>query len=149
MRTGSGRRSRVPIVHVAPTAFGGEGLYGGGERYPLELCRAIGRQVPCRLVTFGAQPRVERREGLELVVLRRVAAVGGHPAHPLGRGLLRVLEGSSVVHVHQTRSVPARIGALLARVGGKPAVTTDHGLGRGRWIGIPAPLYSLFLTVSK
>jgi glycosyltransferase involved in cell wall biosynthesis len=146
---GRARETRVPIVHVAPTAFGGEGLYGGGERYPLELCRAVARHVPCRLVTFAAQPRVERLEGLELVVLRRVAAARGHPAHPLGPGLRRALEGSSVVHVHQARSVASRAAAVFARAARRTAAVTDHGLGRGRWLGAPASLYSLFLTVSE
>src|SRR5829696_3537858 len=25
------------VIHVAPSVFGPDGLYGGGERYPLEL----------------------------------------------------------------------------------------------------------------
>ena len=29
------------VIHVAPTAFGRDGLYGGGERYPYELARAL------------------------------------------------------------------------------------------------------------
>jgi ABC-type lipopolysaccharide export system ATPase subunit len=32
------------VIHVAPTPFGQQGLFGGGERYPLELARALVRQ---------------------------------------------------------------------------------------------------------
>ena len=46
------------VVHVAPTPFGREGLFGGGERYPLELARALAAEVDCELVTFGQHPRL-------------------------------------------------------------------------------------------
>jgi hypothetical protein len=29
------------VIHVAPTAFGPQGLHGGGERCPLALARAL------------------------------------------------------------------------------------------------------------
>ena len=45
------------VIHVAPTAFGRQGLFGGGERYPLELARALAQHVSCELVTFGAGSR--------------------------------------------------------------------------------------------
>src|SRR5919202_72970 len=32
------------VVHVAPTLFGPNGIFGGGERYPLELGRALARR---------------------------------------------------------------------------------------------------------
>jgi hypothetical protein len=51
------------VVHVAPTPFGTAGLYGGGERYPLELARSIAAEVDTQLVTFEAQPRVVREAG--------------------------------------------------------------------------------------
>ncbi|HEV8652179.1 MAG TPA: hypothetical protein VG276_23010 [Actinomycetes bacterium] len=34
-------------MHVAPAAFGAAGLFGGGERYPLELARALARARRC------------------------------------------------------------------------------------------------------
>ena len=43
------------VIHVAPTAFGRQGLFGGGERYPLELARALAQHVSCELVTFGPE----------------------------------------------------------------------------------------------
>src|ERR687886_1246577 len=51
---------RVRVIHVAPTPFGLAGLFGGGERYPLELARALARQVDCELITFGREARAGR-----------------------------------------------------------------------------------------
>jgi hypothetical protein len=43
----------VRAVHVVPTPFGVNGLFGGGERYPLELARVLARHIDCELLTFG------------------------------------------------------------------------------------------------
>ena len=29
------------VVHISPAAFGDEGIFGGGERYPFELAKAM------------------------------------------------------------------------------------------------------------
>jgi hypothetical protein len=73
------------VLHVAPTAFGHDGLFGGGERYPLELARALALVdgVRCELVTFGREARVEEHDGLRIHVLRAVGHLGGHSAHPV------------------------------------------------------------------
>jgi glycosyltransferase involved in cell wall biosynthesis len=47
------------------------------------------------------------------------------------------------------RSAPSRIAAAGARVLGKHAVVTDHGLGGGEWFGILPKLFDRFLTVSQ
>lgn len=51
---------------MSPTAFGASGLFGGGERYPLELARALtaGGEVDCELVTFARTPGAWRDRGL-------------------------------------------------------------------------------------
>ncbi|MBD0281243.1 MAG: glycosyltransferase family 4 protein [Thermoleophilaceae bacterium] len=136
------------VVHVAPTPFGPAGVFGGGERYPLELARALARSVDCELVTFGA-PAVRREPGgLVVRVLRPVAHLG-HPAHPLAPGLPAAVARADVVHTHHTRSAPSRIAALVARARGAPAVTTDHGLPGGTWRGLLLALFRRFLMVSE
>jgi glycosyltransferase involved in cell wall biosynthesis len=143
------------VTQVAPTAFGGDGLFGGGERYPLELARALARHVPCRLVAFGHDDRrVDDPSGLEVVVLRARRFVGGHPAHPVGDGLLRALRGAQVVHAHQFRSRTTTIALWAALARQQRRVVTDHGLlQRGgvlaRLGAGPARLVDRFLTVSQ
>lgn len=140
---------------MTPTAFGGDGLFGGGERYPLELARALARRVPCRLVAFGPDDRlVHDPSGLEVVVLPARRFVGGHPAHPVGDGLVRALRGADVVHAHQFRSRTTAIAFWAALVRHQRRIVTDHGLlHRGgvlaRLGGDPARLVDRFLTVSR
>jgi glycosyltransferase involved in cell wall biosynthesis len=136
------------VVHVAPTPFGAGGIFGGGERYPLELARALARRVDCRLVTFGAPATIREPGGLVVRVLRP-QATAGHRAHPLAAGLPAALAGADIVHTHHLRSAPSRMAALVARARGRPAVVTDHGLQGGTWAGLLPRLFGRFLTVSE
>jgi glycosyltransferase involved in cell wall biosynthesis len=137
------------VVHVAPTLFGPPGIFGGGERYPLELARTLARRVDCELVTFAAERRAwTDSSGLRIRVLRSVTLLGDHPAHPIALGLGHALRGADIVHAHQLRSAPTRLAALHARIRRVPTAVTDHGLGGGNWAGLLPRLFDRFLTVS-
>jgi alpha-maltose-1-phosphate synthase len=137
------------VVHVAPTFFGPAGIFGGGERYPLELARALAREVDCELVSFGREARAwSDSGGLRIRLLRAVTFLGGHPAHPLALGLGRALSGADIVHAHQLRSAPSRLAAVHARIRKIPTAVTDHGLDGGNWAGLLPRLFDRFLTVS-
>ena len=138
------------VVHIVPTPFGAAGLFGGGERYPLELARALAREIDCELLTFGPRPGAWREEGgLRVRVLRRFGLLRGHPAHPIAPQLAWSLGGADIVHTHQMRSTPSRIAAVAAALAGPHRVTTDHGLGGGGWGGLLPLLFERFLTVSR
>lgn len=135
---------------MAPTVFGAGGLFGGGERYPLELARAMAADVQCELVTFGAHPGTVRESGgLTIRVLRPWWRLHDHPAHPIAPGLPAALRGADVVHVHQLRSAPGRMAAVAARARGQRLVATDHGLGGGGWAGLLPRLPHRHLAVSR
>jgi glycosyltransferase involved in cell wall biosynthesis len=137
------------VVHVAPTLFGPNGIFGGGERYPLELGRALARRVEVELVSFGRSERVWREAGgLRLRVLRPFVLLRGHPAHPLAVGLRHALAGADIVHAHHLRSASSRVAAVNARSRRIPTAVTDHGLGGGNWFGLLPRLFDRFLTVS-
>jgi len=138
------------VIHVAPAAFGSEGLYGGGERYPLELARSLAAEVDCELVTFGSRPgRWRVRDGLRVRVLRPLARLHGHPAQPVAPLLPLALTGADIIHAHHFRSVPTRMAAVTARVLGAGMAVTDHGLP-GRTRGeLVHRLFDRFLTVSQ
>src|SRR4051812_43404056 len=115
------------VIHVAPTTFGADGLFGGGERYPLELARALARDVECELVSFGRRPNCRLdASGLRLRTLRPLAFLHGHPAHPIAPGLLAALAGADVIHTHHMRSTPSRLAVLAARARRQHTVVTDH-----------------------
>lgn len=137
------------VTHIAPTAFGPGGLFGGGERYPFELARAMSQMTPTRLVTFGDQEDVRRHADLEVVTLRKIASFRGHPAHPVARGLRDHIANVDVVHTHHMRSAPSRIAALLAQGSSRTLAVTDHGLGGGGWFGVLPRLFDAFLPVSE
>src|SRR4051794_6651402 len=138
------------IVHVTPTPFGAAGLFGGGERYPVELAPAPARHADVDLVTFGPRAGGVRDPS---GVRGRTPRPGGHgrrhPVHPLAPQLLWALDGADVVHTHQTRSAPSRVAAIAARMHGQRLVSTDHGLGGGGWLGLLPALFDRFLTVSR
>lgn len=139
------------ILHVAPTAFGEGGLFGGGERYPLELARALNALdgVECELVTFGDRARREQVGAVPVRVLRSVGRLHGHPAHPIAPGLVTALRGADVVHTHHLRSAPSRIAAVVGTAHRRAMAVTDHGLGGGDWWGVLPALFHRFLTVSE
>lgn len=132
---------------MAPTVFGSDGLFGGGERYPFELARALARAVPCRLVTFGAAHRSYEQEGLEVLVLRARRFVRGHPAHPVGAGLVRALGDADLVHAHQLHSRTTSLALTASSLRRQRRVITDHGLGK-RGLGMTG-LVDRFLLVSQ
>jgi glycosyltransferase involved in cell wall biosynthesis len=137
------------VIQVAPTVFGPEGLYGGGERYPLELARALAAEVDCELVTFGPRPgRWPDPAGLRVRVLRPLHRLRGHPAQPLSLRLPGALAGAQIVHAHHLGSLPARMAAVTARARGAATAVTDHGLPGRAWGGLVHRLFDRFLTVS-
>jgi glycosyltransferase involved in cell wall biosynthesis len=118
---------------VAPTPFGAGGLFGGGERYPLELARALARAVDTELLTFGAEARlVDDPQGgsLRIRVLRAATHLGRHPAHPVAPALPATvaLGRADVVHTHHLWSTPSQVAIVAGRAAGKRIAVTDHGL---------------------
>ena len=138
------------VIHVVPTPFGDGGVLGGGERYPLELARALAPHVDeCEVLTFGAADASwTEPSGLRVRRLRAHGHLNGHPVHPVAPQLAWSLRGADVVHTHHTRSLPSRVAAVASRLAGRHRVTTDHGLGGGGWGGVLPALFERFLMVS-
>src|SRR5215207_10133061 len=137
------------VVHVAPTEFGAGGLYGGGERYPLELARALARHVPCELITFGPASRRWREPGGLRRRMLRALAYPGHFANPFGPALPLALRGADVIHVHHPKALPSRIAAVTGRALSCRLFATDHGLPGGDWAGLYPRLFDAYLLVSR
>jgi glycosyltransferase involved in cell wall biosynthesis len=138
------------VVQISPTVFGRGGLFGGGERYPLELTRALGKHVDCRLVTFGAPSQAISDAGPARVrVLRPWGHLRGHPAHPISPALFGALAHADIVHTHHLRSAPSRMSAVAGALRCQHLVSTDHGVSGGDFLGMLPRLFDRFLAVSQ
>ncbi len=137
------------VIHVAPTAFGRQGLFGGGERYPLELARALAQHVSCELITFGPEAGTHRDGALTIRVVRPLGYLGGHPARAIAPALPRAIGPADIVHVHHVRAPTSVLAALTARARGIATVATDHGLGEAALSGLGRHLFDRILAVSR
>jgi glycosyltransferase involved in cell wall biosynthesis len=119
------------VVHVSPLQFGTNGLFGGGERYALELSRAMSRHVSTRLVSFGVDGSRTREGGLEIDVLPLRGRYAGHEVNPLSERLPLHLARARIIHAHHYDSVLTNFCLLFGKALRKRVFVTDHG-GRGR-----------------
>ncbi|MDY3552145.1 glycosyltransferase family 4 protein [Gemmata sp. JC717] len=120
------------VTHITPALFGEQGVFGGAERYSLELARSMAKVVPTSLVAFGDVPkRFTTSEGLKVRVLGPAWRVRGQAFNRLHPGIVRAVAGADVVHCHQPRMLASEMCALLARATGRRAFASD--LGAGGW----------------
>jgi glycosyltransferase involved in cell wall biosynthesis len=120
-------RPRVAVVYPIP--FGEEGLYGGGERYAVELARALSRRVPTRLLTFGSRPGRRREGDLEIRTYRPLRYVRGERINPLSFRFLGALRDVDVIHCTSWNTLVTDFSILAARLLAKRVFVTDIGGG--------------------
>jgi glycosyltransferase involved in cell wall biosynthesis len=117
----------IDVLHVTPAVFGSEGIWGGGERYPIELARAQSPLMRTRLVSFGVDTRRSVEDGLDVTVLRTRWRWKGHEVNAVSERLAGLIAQSRVVHVHQYRTALASLTIMIAGVLRRPVFVTDHG----------------------
>ena len=139
----------MKVVHITPTYFSPESVVGGGERYPLELARAMSRYVSTEVVSFGtAARRMEWAPGLPLTVYRRWNKSLYNPVNPR---FLRSLLGADVIHIHQFSTYASNLALLFGKLTGKRVFATDLG-GGGRNLGAYVNITGLldgYLVISQ
>ena len=118
----------MKVLHVSPLAFGAGGVVGGGERYPLELARAMASLTETRFVTFGAA-RDERDGALAVRSYRPLGYVGTKQLGPFHPALALEIARADVVHCHQLHTFLADQCVLIGRALRKPVFLTDHAGG--------------------
>jgi glycosyltransferase involved in cell wall biosynthesis len=118
----------MKVLHVSPLLFGPGGVVGGGERYALELARAMAPLTETRLVAFGA-PRDERLDGLPVRVYRPPRYLGTKGLSPVAPSLAGEIARADAVHCHQMHTFLADQCVLLGRLLRKPVFLTDHAGG--------------------
>ena len=137
------------VVHVTPTYFAKESVIGGGERYPLELARAMSRYVETEVVSFGEEPRrLQWSDKVALTVYKRWNSQATNPFTPM---FLRSLAGADIIHIHQFSTYSSNLALLFGKLFGKRVFATDLG-GGGRNLGSYVELSRYldgFLVISK
>jgi glycosyltransferase involved in cell wall biosynthesis len=118
----------MKVLHVSPLLFGPDGVVGGGERYPLELARAMATLTETRLIAFG-RPAERRVAGLPVRVYKPLRYLGTKGLSPVAPSLVAEIARADVVHCHQMYTFLADQCVLLGRLLGKPVYLTDHAGG--------------------
>lgn len=121
----------MKVLHVVPELFGSDGVFGGAERYALELAKSMGRQVETRLLSFGKRTASWRQGQFSTHVLGRPIYVRGQRHNPVALGMLPHLFWADVIHCHQRHVLFASLSALVGSVLRKPVFATE--LGGGGW----------------
>ncbi len=117
----------VEVTHVSPAAFGADGLWGGGERYPLALAGAMSRRVSTRLVVFGRRAKRYRSGDLDVCQLPIRMLWKGGSVNPLSERLPVYVGLTRKLHAHQYHSVVTNLCLVLGRGARRPVFCTDLG----------------------
>ena len=109
-------------LFTTPALFGDDGAWGGGERYAMELARAVAGETGQATLYAAGSRNAEWSEGpLRVVVRRPWARVRGQRFNPLPRALWPRLVEADVVHSFQQHIVMTTSAAVWARLRGIPA----------------------------
>jgi glycosyltransferase involved in cell wall biosynthesis len=117
-------------AYLTPLYFDEVSHLGGGERYPLNLAKAVAAtgEYEVDLVSYGDVTSVQRTPlaaGVTLQVLP--AARRGPDAETLSWDIISAVGAADVVHIHQIFSRPSEVAMLVAKLFDKPVCATDHG----------------------
>jgi len=115
------------VTHISPLAFGAEGLWGGGERYPRELALEMSRIVPTRLVVFGPTSKRYRVGRLQVCQLANRGLYKQGPVNPVSELLPLYAALTHTLHLHQYHSIVTNVGLLSAQITRRPVFCTDYG----------------------
>lgn len=119
------------VSYVTPLYFDESSYLGGGERYPLNLAKAVAAsgEYEVEIVSYGEVSGVLKMPmGVEGVTLRVLPAAKRLPGtERLSWEIIDAIREADLVHVHQVFSRSSEVAFLVAKLLGKPVCATDHG----------------------
>jgi glycosyltransferase involved in cell wall biosynthesis len=135
------------IAYLTPLYFDARSTLGGGERYAVNIARAVvrasGGSTSADIISYGEFPRAER---IDHRVMLRILKRANHPPTPLDSvswDIPDAIRGADIVHIHQAFTRSSEVGLLAAKLQKKPVCVTDHGGVTSR-VGFLAGSMSLF-----
>jgi glycosyltransferase involved in cell wall biosynthesis len=102
----------MKVAIVSPMYFSDDSLIGGGERYGLELARALARQCETTLITFGRKAKQYHDGPLLVKVFQTRYLVRGNLNNPLHLSFYRDLIDFDIIHGMQINTVVGNIAQL-------------------------------------
>jgi len=115
------------VLHISPSLFGPDGIVGGGERAAYGLARAVAREIPTTLVSFGAERVSEQHGELSVEIYASAGSFGGLAFDPFSYRFLAQMRNANVVHCHQYRVAVSQLAILAGAALGKRTFVTDRG----------------------
>lgn len=119
------------VLHLVPALFGAQGVFGGAERYALELASHMAVVTPTTLATFGAEAAEYSQGDLRIRVFKTQCHVRGQAGNPISAALLTELHRHDVIHCHQQHILSSSMAAAFGRLLRRRVVVSD--LGGGGW----------------
>lgn len=125
----------MKVLFVSPGYFSKSSYIGGGERYAVELTRAIAqiKGVQAKLLSFGPKRKTIIEDSLKIEIYRPLFRwssrglewVSSFTIFPL----LKEVIWADIVHIHQYHTILAHLAITFSFLARKKSFVTDHGGG--------------------
>jgi glycosyltransferase involved in cell wall biosynthesis len=114
---------------MTPLYFDEESYLGGGERYPLNLAKAVSGtgDYEVEIVSYGDVASTLRKPITDRVSLRVLPAARRRAPERLSWEIISAVRDADLVHVHQIFTRAGEVAVLVAKLLGKPVCASDHG----------------------
>jgi glycosyltransferase involved in cell wall biosynthesis len=133
-------RSSPVVAVVYPQPFGDHGVVGGGERFAIEMARALGSITSTRFITFDKRSSVRTEGGLDVRIRRVHVYARGLRNNPINVAFLADLRDVDVIHCVTWPTLVTDLSVLFAKIMGKRVFVTDVGGGGNLSLASKAPL---------
>jgi len=121
----------MKVVHITPTYFDPTSIIGGGERYAMELAKAMSEIAETELISFSDRPRVEKAGSLIMRLLKPWFYIKGQKTTPFCPQFLSLIAGADIIHCYQYHTLTTSLSILFGKLLRKKVFVTD--LGGGGW----------------
>lgn len=115
------------VLHIVPALFGLDNIFGGAERYALELAREMSDHVPTTLVAFGRKFLHKKLNNLDIIVLKNWLNFKRFKFDPVNPFLIKNLLEADIIHYHQSNTMMASLALAYAHINKKTIFSTQLG----------------------